>query len=85
MFQMLVSLVPNLTPHYIHCDFEQAVINAVRECFPEATFKECFFYLVQCFSTGGPWPSGRPWACFQWPTEHKSKRKKYETCIITSS
>ena len=47
MFEMLMSLVSNLNPHYIHCDFEQAMINAVRECFPEATVKGCFFHLVQ--------------------------------------
>ncbi|XP_068229462.1 uncharacterized protein [Palaemon carinicauda] len=47
MFEMLMSLVPNLAPHYVHCDFEQAVINTVRKCFPESTIKGCFFHLVQ--------------------------------------
>ncbi|XP_068218549.1 uncharacterized protein [Palaemon carinicauda] len=47
MFEMVKSLVPNLRPECIHCDFEQAVIGAMTECFPGVQIKGCFFHLAQ--------------------------------------
>ncbi|XP_068247635.1 uncharacterized protein [Palaemon carinicauda] len=47
MFEMVKSLVPNLRPECIHCDFEQAAIGAMTECFPGVQIKGCFFHLAQ--------------------------------------
>ena len=47
MFEMVKSLVPNLRPQCIHCDFEQAAIGAMTECFPGVKIRGCFFHLAQ--------------------------------------
>ena len=47
MFEMVKSLVPNLRPECIHCDFEQAAISAMTECFPGVKIRGCFFHLAQ--------------------------------------
>ncbi|XP_064089232.1 uncharacterized protein LOC135203434 [Macrobrachium nipponense] len=47
MFEMVKSLVPNVRPQCIHCDFEQAAIGAMRKCFPGVKIRGCFFHLAQ--------------------------------------
>ncbi|XP_076043775.1 uncharacterized protein LOC143026876 [Oratosquilla oratoria] len=47
MLEMVKTLVPNLRPQCIHCDFEQAAIGAIRECFPGVKISGCFFHLAQ--------------------------------------
>lgn len=34
LFNYIKSLVPNLNPRRVHCDFERAQMNAVRIVFP---------------------------------------------------
>lgn len=47
MFEAIKTLVPNLNPLSISCDFEQAAIVAMQDCFPGVTIKGCFFHLAK--------------------------------------
>jgi hypothetical protein len=44
---MIKDKLPNLAPAVINCDFEQGVISAIRECFPNTSIRGCFFHLSQ--------------------------------------
>ena len=46
MFQMLQDTIPGLQPTSISCDFEQAAISAMEECFPGVIIQGCFFHLA---------------------------------------
>ena len=36
-----------LKPSHVYCDFEKGLINAVRECFPDACIVGCLFHFKQ--------------------------------------
>lgn len=46
MFDMIIELVPEFQPMKFSCDFEMAVINAVKMCFPTVRIHGCFFHLA---------------------------------------
>ncbi|XP_064117591.1 uncharacterized protein LOC135223014 [Macrobrachium nipponense] len=45
-FQMMSDEIPGLNPSRISCDFEQAAISAMEECFPGVVIQGCFFHLA---------------------------------------
>ncbi len=47
-FDAVKSISPPLTPKSIMTDFELASINAIRDCFPTASRRGCFFHFCQC-------------------------------------
>ncbi|XP_053144809.1 uncharacterized protein LOC128342022 isoform X2 [Hemicordylus capensis] len=47
LFDFIKTLVPNIRPQSIHCDYEIAAMNAIRKFFPETALNGCFFHLVQ--------------------------------------
>jgi hypothetical protein len=47
MFSMIKDKLPNLAPSVINCDFEQGVISAISECFPNTSIRGCIFHLSQ--------------------------------------
>lgn len=47
MFELIKTLVPNLSPGSIICDYEYAAFSAMKDCFPEVNVKGCFFHLAQ--------------------------------------
>ncbi|XP_068237095.1 uncharacterized protein [Palaemon carinicauda] len=46
MFQMISDAIPGINPSRILCDFEQAAISAIEECFPGVVIQGCFFHLA---------------------------------------
>ena len=48
LFSALKRLKPNLNPISIMTDFEQSAINSIKEAFPHALQRGCFFHLSQC-------------------------------------
>ncbi|XP_064098057.1 uncharacterized protein LOC135209279 [Macrobrachium nipponense] len=46
MFQMMSDEIPGLNTSRISCDFEQAAISAMEECFPGVVIQGCFFHLA---------------------------------------
>ena len=46
MFQLLYDKILGLNSRAISCDFEQAAISAMEECFPGVTNEGCLFHLV---------------------------------------
>ena len=49
MFRMIQNAIPGSTTRTISCDFEQAAISAMRECFPNVRINGCFFHLAHNF------------------------------------
>ena len=47
VFSIIKNLDRVINPSVIHCDFEKAVINAIRRNFPSAAVGGCLFHLVQ--------------------------------------
>ena len=47
MFEILKELVPNARPSAISCDFEQVVLTAIKDSFPDIEIKGCLFHLSQ--------------------------------------
>lgn len=47
MLDMIKEKLPNISPSAINCDFEQGVLSAIRECFPNTVIKGCLFHLTQ--------------------------------------
>ena len=45
LFEFLKSLAPTMRPARIHCDFERAVINALRRVFPGSTIVGCLWHF----------------------------------------
>ena len=46
MFRMLHDTIPRLKPRAISCDFEQAAIMAMKECFPDVKIQGCYYHLA---------------------------------------
>uniref|UniRef100_A0A915DM51 MULE transposase domain-containing protein n=1 Tax=Ditylenchus dipsaci TaxID=166011 RepID=A0A915DM51_9BILA len=46
---MIRAMMPNFEPNNINVDFEQAVINSLRETFPDANVNGCFYHLMKNF------------------------------------
>ena len=47
LFSALKRLKPNLNPISIMTDFEQSAINSIKEAFPHALQRGCFFHLTR--------------------------------------
>ncbi|KAK3909601.1 Elongation factor 4 [Frankliniella fusca] len=51
LFNYLRTIAPDLRPTRIHCDFERATINALRQLFPDCPIVGCLWhYAVACSS-----------------------------------
>nr|CAD2180155.1 unnamed protein product [Meloidogyne enterolobii]CAD2191220.1 unnamed protein product [Meloidogyne enterolobii] len=47
LFNLIKELWPLFNPTSISCDFERAIHNSIRTCFPESSIFCCFFHLRQ--------------------------------------
>lgn len=47
IFREIVSLEPRINPTDVMLDFEMAVMNSIRKCFPLCQIHGCFFHFTQ--------------------------------------
>uniref|UniRef100_A0A914NDU9 MULE transposase domain-containing protein n=1 Tax=Meloidogyne incognita TaxID=6306 RepID=A0A914NDU9_MELIC len=47
LFTLIKEIWPMFNPTSISCDFERAIHNSIRTCFPESSIFCCFFHLRQ--------------------------------------
>lgn len=47
LFNAVIKIWPQFNPDWISIDFERAEINAIRQVFPNASIRCCFFHLVK--------------------------------------
>ncbi|XP_010004373.1 PREDICTED: general transcription factor II-I-like [Chaetura pelagica] len=47
LFDFIKILVLNKWPQSVYCEYEMVIMQAIKECFPGAALKGCFFHLVQ--------------------------------------
>ena len=48
VFRQLKQIKPALSPVSVLSDFEQAIINSIKDCFPDTRIRGCFFHFSQC-------------------------------------
>ena len=48
LFQLILKAIPNWTPRRVNVDFEAAAILALKEVFPTAEVKGCYFHMKKC-------------------------------------
>lgn len=44
LFNLIKSQLPAFKPNKVHCDYEKAPINALRQVYPDIVFKGCFYH-----------------------------------------
>lgn len=48
VFRLIKAQVPGFNPKKIHCDFELATMNAIRQIFPAAKMIGCYYHWSRC-------------------------------------
>lgn len=54
LFEVIKTAIPNFSPTKFTLDFEKASMAAIKEVFPEAEIKGCYFHFSQCI-----WKKGK--------------------------
>lgn len=50
LFHMIQSQLPEFKPHKVHCDYESAAINAIKEEYPNVIIKGCYYHWCKRIS-----------------------------------